>query len=80
MEKMERMDDSILTFELKKNGQAKICVDGDIQELLAGVLTVTKSVYHSIHINDAAGAEWFLQQMGKAMVCPDHPLYKEVRE
>ena len=74
------MGDSILNFELKKNGQAKICVDGDIQSLLAGVLTMTKSVYQSILLNDAAGAEWFLQQMGKALVCPDHPLYKEVRE
>ena len=75
------MDDIIIAFELKKDGQAKISVDGNIQELLAGVLTMTKSVYQSIlHNSGEAVAAWFLRQMGKAMVCPEFPLYKEVRE
>lgn len=75
------MDDPIIEFELKRNGEARICLDGDVQELLAGVLTMTKSVYQQIQLNSGEStAEWFLQQMGKAMVCPDHPLYKEVRE
>ena len=74
------MANRIIAFELMKNGQCKISVDGSSDELIAGVLTMTKSVYQSILLNDEAMAEWFLQQMGKAMVCPDHPLYKEVRE
>ena len=74
------MDELIISFELKRDGQAKICIDGDVQELLAGVLTMTKSIYQNILLNDETGAEWFLQQIAKAMVCPDHPLYEEVRE
>ena len=75
------MNNRILSFEVKKNGQARISVDGNIPDLLAGTLTMVKSIYQTILLNDGeAEAEWFLEQMGKALVCPDHPLYKEVRE
>ena len=75
------MDDLIIGFELKRNGQAKIAIDGDVRELLAGVLTMTKSIYQQIQLNSGEdSAEWFLQQIGRAMVITDHPLYKEVRE
>lgn len=71
----------IINFELKETGEAKVEIDGNIPDLLAGVLTLIKSIYHQILLNDdEAGAEWFLQEMGKALVCPDHPLYTEVRE
>lgn len=74
------MADYIIDFKVKKNGQARINVDGTPEEVLAGVLTMTKSLYQQIQLNDEEDAEWFLEQIGKAMVCPDHPLYKEVRE
>ena len=74
------MVDYIIDFKLKKNGQARIYVDGHPEDLLAGVLTMTKSLYQNLLLNDEKDAEWFLEQMGRAMVCPDHPLYKEVRE
>ena len=75
------MNNRILAFEVKKNGQARISVDGNIPDLLAGTLTMVKSIYQTILLNDdEAAAEWFLEEMGKALVCPDNPFYKEVRE
>lgn len=75
------MDDLIIAFELKRDGQARISIDGDVQELLAGVLTMTKSIYQQILLNSGEDtADWFLVAIAKAMVCPDDPLYKEVRE
>ena len=74
------MADYIIDFQVKKNGQGRINVDGNPEELLTGILTMTKSLYQQIRLIDEEDAEWFLEQIGKAMVCPDHPLYKEVRE
>jgi hypothetical protein len=75
------MNKPIIDFKVKKNGKAKICIDGDVKELYAAVLVLIKSLHHNILLNiDEAEAEHFLQQIGKAMVDPDYPLYKEVRE
>lgn len=74
------MSDLLIEFEMKKNGKGRISVDGNVPELLAGVLVMIKDIYQSILLNgDEKDAEWFLQQIGNAMVCPDHNLYEEVR-
>jgi hypothetical protein len=74
------MNNYILQFALKKNGQAKICVDGDCAELLACVLTLIKSIYLQTLLNHGeTEANLFLEQIGKAMNCPVDPLYEEVR-
>ena len=74
------MGNLLLKFELKKNGKARIHVDGTTTKLLAGVLTLIKSLYQQVLCNDKADAEWFLVQIAAAMVDPESPLYKEVRE
>lgn len=74
------MDNMIIQFELKKNGQARMRVDGDCAELLAGVLTLIKSIYLQTLLNcGETEAAFFLEQIGKAMNCPGHPFYEEVR-
>lgn len=75
------MDDFIIHFELLRNGQARICLDGDVQEILAGTLTLIKCAHHQILLSgDEPGAAFFLEQIGMAMNLPGHPLYEEVRE
>lgn len=74
------MGDLLLKFELKKNGKARLHVDGDPPELLAGVLTMIKSLYQQILVIDKADAEWFLVNIAAAIVDPECPLYEEVRE
>lgn len=75
------MDDYIIQFELLKNGQAQICLDGDVAELLAGTLTLIKCAHHQILLSgDERGAAFFLEQLGLAMNLVGHPLYEEVRE
>ena len=75
------MDDYIIQFELLKNGQARICLDGDVAELLAGTLTLIKCAHHQILLTgDEHGAAFFLEQLGLAMTIVGHPLYEEVRE
>ena len=70
----------LILFDLKKNGRCRISIDGSVPDLLAGVLSLAKSIYHQILINgDEAGAEWFLKELGEAMINPDSPLYEEVR-
>ena len=75
------MNKPMIDFKIKKNGNAKICVNGDVKELYAAVLVLIKSLHHNILLNiDESEAERFLQKIGEAMVDPDCPLYKEVRE
>lgn len=75
------MAKDLIEFSLKCNGDAKVNFYGDATELLAGTLVMIHCVYNHIFLNGSkADAEWFLEQIGRAMVCPDHPLYKEVRE
>lgn len=75
------MANRIIKFEVKKNGQAKICVDGTTAELCTAVLVLIRSLHHNILLNlGEADAEKLLQQIGKAIVDPDHPMYKKVRE
>ena len=74
------MNNIIIQFTLKKNGQARMRVDGDCAELLAGVLTLIKSIYIQTLLNcGETEAAFFLEQIGKAMNCPGDPLYEEVR-
>ena len=75
------MAKNLIEFRLKHNGDSEINFDGEPFELLAGVLTLTKCIHQSILLNgNEYDAEWFRETMGRAMVCPDHPLYKEVWE
>lgn len=75
------MDDFIIQFELLKNVQASICLDGDVPELLAGALTLIKCIHTQILLTgDKSGAAFFLEQINMAMNLPGHPLYEEVRE
>lgn len=75
------MPNRIIKFEVKKNGQSKICIDGDVKELYACVLVLIKSLHHNILLNFGDDeAEYFMRHIGAAMVDPDCPLYKEVRE
>lgn len=74
------MNDIIIQFTLKKNGPSRMRFDGDCAELLAGVLTLIKSIYLQTLLNcGETEAAFFLEQIGKAMNCPGHPLYEEVR-
>ena len=74
------MNNFIIKFALTKKGQAKMCADGDCVELLAGVLTLIKSIYLQTLLNHGeTEATLFLEQIGKAMNYPEHPLYEEVR-
>ena len=76
-----KMANRIIKFEVKKNGQTKIRVDGNVKDLYAAALVLIKSLHHNILLNiDESEAERFLQKIGEAMVDPDCPLYKEVRE
>ena len=71
----------LILFELKKNGRGRICIDGSVPDLLAGTLTMVKDIYQQILLNDCeANAEWFLRQLGEAMLNPENPLYEEVRQ
>ena len=75
------MNKPLIVFKIKKNGKAKICVDGEVKDLYAAALVLIKSLHHNILLNiDESEAERFLQKIGEAMVDPDCPLYKEVRE
>lgn len=71
----------LILFELYKNGRGSIDIDGNAPDMLAGVLTMVKDIYQSMQLNsDEFTAEWFLQQIGEAMLHPENPLYEEVRK
>lgn len=76
------MAKNLIEFRLNRNGDADaLNFNGEVAELLAGTLTMIRFMYHHIYLNGSkADAEWFHENMGRAMVCPDHPLYKEVWE
>lgn len=73
------MDKFIIKYQVKTTGEAKIEVDGNADELLAGVLTLIKSLYHNTRLNfNENTAKWFVGEIAQALSNPAHPLYEEV--
>ena len=75
------MADYIIKLNLKKNGKGSLAIDGNVPDLLAGVLTMVKSIHEDILLNSGeTAANWFLEHLGEALTNPGSPLYEEVRE
>lgn len=75
------MSKYVIDFKLKKNGHGSLAIDGNVPDLLVGVLTMVKSIRDDILLNSGeTAANWFLEHLGEALTNPGSPLYEEVRE
>lgn len=73
--------ENLIKFELSKTGEATIDFDGNIPDLTAGILTMIKTIYHTVLLNGGEiDAKWLVSQIVEAMTNPENPMYKEFYE
>lgn len=70
-----------IEFKLEKDGRAEVNLDGNNHDLLIGTLMMVIGIRQSMQSTYGEDeAKWFLEQLGKALIDPEHPLYEEVRK